>query len=67
MELAPHRIHVNLVSFGDLAKNIVHGLQSKELGLVKQLEQKALIVRTGDLQDLRGGILSLCSSMDGQW
>jgi NAD(P)-dependent dehydrogenase (short-subunit alcohol dehydrogenase family) len=67
MELSPYGIRVNSLSPGYTMTDMMKALQSKQPGLVKQFEKETLFGRIGLPEEMKGGMLWLCSSKASGW
>jgi NAD(P)-dependent dehydrogenase (short-subunit alcohol dehydrogenase family) len=67
MELSPYGIRVNSLSPGYTMTDMMKGLQSKQPDLVKQFEKETLFGRIGWPEEMKGGMLWLCSSKASGW
>ena len=67
MELSPYGIRVNSLSPGYTMTDMMKTLQSEQSGLVKQFEKETLFGRIGLPEEMKGGMLWLCSSKASGW
>ena len=65
MELAEHGIRVSSLSPGYMMTDMMRGLQKIQPTLVAQFEKETLFGRIGFPDELKGGILYLCSQASG--